>query len=567
MLLELYIRNLAVIEELRLQFDRGLTVLSGDEGAGKSIIVDALSLLLGERGSSSLIRGKAESCLVEGVFLPEDEAGVEAILQEAGLELDYEGNLILTRELQAQGRNIARINGRAVPASLVRELGAKLVDIHKQTETMAILDNRRQMDLLDDFGALLERRNTLGSKIAELREKARELESLTGKDMESRRDLLEYQIAEIKGAGIVPGEDDALQQEMHILKRVEGLRESCIAACGKTYFGEQCASGLLHQAIKALRNAASIDPALNGYLETFESASLQLEEAARDLRRYADNLETRGERLAEVEERLRLLRQLRSKYGGSLEAVSGFAREAEEELESLQNIDDRKQRLAKERAKLDEEAGELARRLSEDRQRAAVSLKERVNHELTELGLPFAMFETSVKQEEDQNGLLISGKRYAYNRDGIDKVEFLGVTNPGVPMMPLAEIASGGETCRFMLSLKSALQQADRVPTLVFDEVDSGVSGRGAAVIGRKLVALAKDRQVIAITHLPQIACFGDNHYHVAKEILGARAFTRVEHVEGERRLHELAAMLGGRTNQAMLQTARELMSQADAAR
>lgn len=563
MLAELYIRNLAVIEELRLEFGKGLTVLSGDEGVGKSIIVDALSLLLGERGSNGLIRTKADSALVEGVFEFEPGSDLEAILHEAGLDAETDGGLILTRELQAQGRNIARVNGRAVSVSLLKEIGRHLIDIHKQTENLSILDHQRQIDLLDDFGGLLECRRNLARKITELRDKIRDSESLTGKDVERRRDLLEYQLAEIERATILPNEDEALQQEERILKRIETLRESCSSAYSKAYFDDQCAAGLLHQATKALQNAATIDASLAGYLEALESASLEIEETARDLRRYTDNLETGGERLAEVEARLRLLRELKNKYGGSLEEVIAFAAKARQELESLKSLDDRRQQLQQEKRKLEQEAGALAQKLSTGRQKTILGLTERVNNELTELGLPWAEFQISLKQEEDQNGLDVLGRRYSYSQDGIDKVTFLGTTNPGVPLMPLAEIASGGETCRFMLALKSALQQVDRVPTLVFDEVDSGVGGRGAQVIGRKLVALAGNRQVVAITHLPQIACFGDHHYHVTKEIVSGRAFTRVEHVDGESRVQELAAMLGSRTNHAMKETAQELINEA----
>ncbi len=563
MLVELYVRNLAVIEELRLHFGKGLTGLSGDEGVGKSLIVDALCLLLGERGSSSLIRSKADSALVEGVFEVAPNSGLETLLLEAGLDIESDGGLILARELQAQGRNIARVNGRVVPLSLLRELGRRLIDIHKQTENISILDHQRQMDLLDGFGDLLERRRHFGKKVAELRDTARELDTLTSKDAERRRDLLEYQIAEIERAKVEPGEEEALKQEEHILKRVKALRESCSAAYSKTYFDEQCAAGLLHQAAKALRDAASIDPALGKHLEVLESASLEIEETARDLRRYTDNLETSPDHLAEVEGRLRLLRELKNKYGGSLEEVAEFADRARQELKTLQSLGERRQQLEQERQKLEKEAEGLAQKLSEGRRQAAQGLTERVNSELAELGVPWAEFEVSLRHEEDQDGLGVFGKRYSYSQDGIDRVEFLGTTNPGVPLMPFAEIASGGETCRFMLALKSALQQVDRVHTLVFDEIDSGMGGRGAQVIGKKLMMLAQDRQVIAITHLPQIACFGQCHYYVAKDISSGRAFTRVERVEGENRVQELAAMLGGRSNHAMQETAQELISQA----
>lgn len=564
MLVELYIKNLAVIDELRLKFGPGLTVLSGDEGVGKSLIVDALCLLLGERSSSSLIRTGTDSALVEGIFWGVPDNGLETVLGEAGLELQGDGSLILTRELQAQGRTVARVNSRAVPVSLLRQLGQQLMDIHRQMENLSILNHQRQMDLLDGYGGLLERRRYLGTKVRELREKARQLGSITDKNTGHQRELLEYQIAEIEQANIEPNEEDALQQEERILQRTEALREGCYAAYSKTYADDSCVAGLLRQAAGALRVAAGIDPVLGKHLEALESACVEVEETARDLRRYADNLETGSDRLSEVEARLRLLRDLKNKYGGTLEDVVECANRARQELDELQRLGERRQQLERSQRELEEEAGRLAQKLSADRQQVACGLTERVNSELAELGMPWAGFEIRVKREEDPNGLAAFESRYSYSHDGIDKVEFLGTTNPGEPLMPLADIASGGETCRFMLALKTALQQVDRVPTVVFDEIDSGIGGRGAQVIGRKLVALAHDRQVIAITHLPQIACFGHCHYQVTKEISSGRAFTRVEHLEGESRLEELAAMLGSRDNRAMQETAQELISRAE---
>jgi DNA repair protein RecN (Recombination protein N) len=565
MLIELYVRNLAVIEELRLGLRPGLTILSGEEGAGKSLLVDALCLLLGGRASASLVRRGASAALIEGIFwVPEDDNGLVRLLRGAGLELEGDGTLILAREVQEQGRSIARVNGRAVPLSLLRELGQRLADIHSQMEHLSLLNTQRQLYLLDAYGGLLEPRGHLGSKVAALREKIRELSTLTGKEAQHQREMLEYQIAEIEEAKIHPGEDEVLQQEWEVLQRAQVLTEGCNAAYETLYASDQSAAGLVHLASKALRGIVPLDPNLHPYLETLESAAAELEETARELRSYAEGLESRSGQLEQVEERLRLLRRLKGKYGQSLAEVMSFAARAREELEALQTQEERRCRLEGERRRLEEETGRLAEKLSAARQEAAEALTQLVNKELTDLGMPWARFGINLRQEAHPDGLPTSQGTYSCNQYGIDRVEFLGATNPGEPLKPLAEIASGGETCRFMLALKSALRQADPVPTLVFDEIDIGMGGRNAHIVGRKLANLARDRQVICITHLPQIACFGQDHYRLVKEVRSGRAVTRIEHLEGGSRLKELAAMLGSKADGSMLESARELLKRAE---
>ncbi|HLB11524.1 MAG TPA: DNA repair protein RecN [Dehalococcoidia bacterium] len=567
MLAELYVKNLAVIEELRIRFKPGLTVLSGDEGAGKSLLVDALCLLLGGRASGNLVRSGASSAMVEGVFwASQDDQGLAAVLQEAGLQLEGDGSLIMAREVQEQGRSIARANGRAVPVSLLRDLGHRLMDINSQTDHLSLLNPQRQIDLLDGYGGTLEVRSRLSGRLAELRERTREIGSVTDGSAQRQRELLEYQVAEIEAAKLELGEDEALQQEWHILQRSRALEEGCHAAHNALYGDSISASGLVHQAAKALRGMVLIDPALHSHLEALASAASELEETARDLRSYAEGVEARSGRLEEVEERLELLRRLKGKYGPTLEDVLAFAAKAGGDLDGLLNQEERRCYLEDKLRCLEEEAGRLAEGLSAARRDAAMSLAERVNGELLDLGMPWARFDVSLAQEERSDGLPTSRGRYFYNQYGIDRVGFLGVTNPGEPLKPLADIASGGETCRFMLAVKTALSRADSVPTLVFDEIDMGVGGRNAHVVGKKLAALARDRQVICITHLPQIACYGQNHYRVRKEVSSGRAISRIEELAGDSRIEELAAMLGSRAGGAMLESAQELLRGAEEA-
>jgi len=563
MLWELHVKDLAVINDLRLEFKQGLTVLSGAEGAGKSLLVDALCLLAGGKATINLIRDGASRTVVEGIFNVEDEnSDFASWFETSGIEVEADGTLIISREVQEQGRNIARVNGRAVPVSLLRELGQRLIDIHSQMEHLSLLNSQHQMDLLDGYGGLLELRNELGIKVCDLRRDIHELKLLAEDNSQRERDLLEYQIAEVDQANIQPSEDEALEQEYRILQRVQELKEYCYTAHSMLYTDDRSAIGLVHQAVKALERAVSIDPGLQPRVELIGAAAMELDEAARDLSAYMERTDDSSERLQQVEERLTHLRQLKHKYGLTLEQVLQSSKDARQKLEDIDSLDERRQELEKGRQRLQAEAGGLADKLSRAREEAAGSLTRLVNSELAELGMSWASFDIRLIREKQDNGLPVCDSRYSFTQHGIDRVQFLARTNPGEPPRPLADIASGGETCRFMLALKSALRQADSIPTLVFDEIGAGVGGRNANIVGRKLAGLARNRQVICITHLPQIACFGDNHYRVVKDISLTQSITSIENLRGDCRVEELAAMLGG-TKKPMLESARELLMSA----
>jgi DNA repair protein RecN (Recombination protein N) len=328
------------------------------------------------------------------------------------------------------------------------------------------------------------------------------------------------------------------------------------------YADDPAATGLIHQCVKALERAASIDPALQSQVEHIGAAAVELEEVARDIGSYKDGIEDSPERLQQVEERISRLRQLKYKYGATLEEVLKFLAEARQKLEAIESQDERRQELVEERLRLLAEAGQLAEKLSRRREEAAASLRKLVNSELAELDMPWARFDIKLAREEREDGLSAYQGKYSFSQHCIDRIQFLASTNPGEPLRPLADIASGGETCRFMLALKSALRQADSIPTLVFDEIDAGVGGRNANTVGRKLAALARNRQVVCITHLPQMACFGDNHYRVVKKVNSAQSLTSIEHLQGDCRVEELAVMLGG-TKKPMLESAQELLTSA----
>jgi len=436
------------------------------------------------------------------------------------------------------------------------------MDIHSQMEHLSLLTSQRQTDLLDRYGGLMPLRGKLAGKVSKLHKIAREVGLASGDGQQRERDLLEYQVAEIDRANIRPGEDEVLEQEYRILQRAQELKEQCYAAGSMLYTNERAAASLAHEAVKCLKRAVSIDPSLQLQVETLVSAVVELEEIARGLSSYTEAIEDSPERFQQVEERLDLLRQLKRKYGSTLEDVLRFADEARRKLQGLQSREERRRHLEAECRELRVEAGELAQSLSLGRQDAARRLIELVNSELSQLGMPRARFDISLTREESSGGLPAYQGAYAFSQNGIDRVQFLASINPGEPLRPLADIASGGETCRFMLALKSALRQADSIPTLVFDEIDAAVGGRNAHVVGRKLATLAQDRQVICITHLPQIACFGDKHYRVVKDVSAAQAVAYIEHLQGDSRIQELAVMLGG-TRKPMLESAQELLKDA----
>jgi DNA repair protein RecN (Recombination protein N) len=569
MLSELHIQNFAVIEDVQLSLRPGLTVISGEEGSGKSLIVDALGILLGARATTGLIRNGTSSARAEGIFWLSAETmeKLSPLFQESAIEVDSDGMLIISRELQQQGRSITRVNSRAIPLSLLRQIGQNLVDIHGQMDYISLLDNHRQLDLLDAHGNLMGLRNKLSNTVDSLRQTIHDLSSTSSPKTDGRLELLKYQIEEIERANLKQAEDQELQERHDVLCRAESLKENCLKSYDNLYGEERSATVLIHEALVSLRGIKNNDPAILVYKKNLEDAIASLEETARELRNYGEKLEADANQLEEIEQRLKLLNSLKRKYGMTLEDVLSFYSKAKAELDVLESQLERSAHLDKERERLECDAGKQAEELSLLRRRAATSLTELINEELSDLGLPWAKFDVSLRREEDAKGLPTArGKRFAFTRDGIDLVEFIVTTNPGEPMRPLSKIASGGEICRIMLALKSALKRVDPIPTLVFDEIDGAVGGRSGDTMGRKLATLARQHQVLCITHLPQIACFGDSHIRLIKDTNSGRAYTRVETIEGQSRIEELAAMLGSEeTEKTMLNGAGKLLRKAQA--
>lgn len=554
MLAELHIRNFAIIDELRVEFHKGLNVLTGETGAGKSIILDAMALVLGERADVTMVRSGCEEAHVEAVFQlgPEFQAKLGPLLHSEGLEGDDPGLLILARELRTNGRNICRLNGRAVNLSLLREVGEALVDIHGQGEHLSLLRPRSHLPLLDAYAGLEEERRSFGHSVADLRRVRRELSELQRNERElaQRVDLLRFQIEEIEAAKPAEDEETELRDERARLANVEHLMEyaaTALSALNGIVEETPSAVDLLGMAEKAVGQLSRLDPSQSSLLERLEGLSFQLTEIVGELSDYQERLEFNPKRLEYVEERIELINRLKRKYGDNIPAILAYRDAAREELASIEHSGERIQQLQAEESQLLRELGQVAWLLSQRRQEAAGKLAAQVEEELSDLHMAAARFQVHFEQRADDQGLYADSRRLAFDETGIDDIEFLISANPGEALKPLAKVASGGETSRLMLALKTALARVDATPTLIFDEIDQGIGGRVGDVVGRKLWGLTTpaSHQVIVVTHLPQLAGYADGHYHVSKQEADGRTTTRIANLDDSGRVMELAAMIG----------------------
>ncbi len=553
MLSYLTVRNFAIIDQLELSPSLGFTALTGETGAGKSIIIDAVSTLLGGRADTDFIRAGTDQAVIEGVFSPPQEVYEQSILpllREHGLDNSEQNGLILTREINRRGRNICRVNGRLVTLGVLRQIGENLVDIHNQGEHLSLLRVQQHVNFLDRYADLEALRAETADQVHQLNETRHQLRSLLKDERElaRRMDLLQYQVDEITAANLQPGEEEELTLQHQVLSNAERLITQSQLLHTMLSEGQGVGDSImdrLGEVTEGLAKLAQLDPRLIPQHSTIEEISYQLADVASTLRSYAEEIDYNPETLRRVEERLDLIHDLKRKYGDSIEEILGFARSAAEELAGLSQSEERFEELQAREGELLAGIGRLAAELSANRQQAAESLASNVEAELKELGMEKARFAVSIAQRERQDGVPVGEKRYAFDSTGIDQVEFLISPNVGEPVKPLSKIASGGETARLMLAMKTVLSSADEVPVLIFDEIDAGLGGRAGVVVGRKLWGLSKNHQVLCVTHLPQIAAFGDTHYLVGKEVRGGRTLTFVQRLEVEGRTQELAQMLG----------------------
>jgi DNA repair protein RecN (Recombination protein N) len=568
MLTELRIRDYAIIDELDLEFGPGLIIFTGETGTGKSIIIDAVELFLGGRADTVSIRTGADTALIEGTFNLQEPVRkqVGAILEREGL-LDDPHYVTLGREVRREGRNVCRINGRMVTLTLLREIGELLVDVHGQSEHLSLLRVPEHLGMIDRYARVDGLLNEYTDLYRQLQQTRGELTSLRKQERDSvqRADLLAFQINEIESASLKTGEDQDLLDERNRLSNAEQLVEfaqQAVQALDEERDRHPVVTDLLGKTAHALENLAKLDP---GMAQEQLDAQVLLETAsdlARRLRDYQERIENDPRRLNEVEERLELIRSLRRKYGEGIPEIIAYAEKAQKELDAITHAEERMKLLeTQEKEQLQRLAG-LGLELSNARREAGLRLTEEMEAELSDLRMKGAKFGVDQRWEESPEGVPFEDRQVAFSSTGLDRIEFLVAPNPGEGLKPLAKIASGGETTRLMLALKHVLAHADRMPTLIFDEIDQGIGGRIGAVVGSKLWKLSRDHQVLCITHLPQLAAFGDQHFSVEKRIDVGRTTTAVHALQGARRISELALMLGGES-EVNLESAKVLLQQA----
>ncbi|MDX1547124.1 MAG: DNA repair protein RecN [Rhodothermales bacterium] len=567
MLRTLYIRDYALIEELEIEFENGLNILTGETGAGKSIIVGALKMILGERASTEVVRTGARKAVIEGVFDEAETPRLNALLAEN--QIDPMPQLILRREItQSQSRGF--VNDTPATLALMREVAAQLIDLHGQHEHQSLLRTETHLELLDAFGGLGGLRGTYEehyARVAALRRRRAELVARE-RELRQQKELYAFQLREIDEIDPQADEEEALEDERRVLENAERLYEATASLYELLFENDTAVNDLLVLARNELHDLARIDRAFEPTLEEIKSAQIVVAETAAFLQDYNARIEFSPERLDEIRDRLGELDRLKRKYGGTLEAVLEHRREIGEQYDLAADFEGAIQRLTGEIEAAERDLSEAAERLSAKRHEVAARIEQGIVAELTRLGMPHSRFEVRFRQQDDADGwihLPVAGRaphRVRAYANGMDEAEFYITTNPGEPLRPLARVASGGEVSRIMLALKTILAKSDRLPILVFDEIDIGISGAVGQKVGESMHDLANYHQIIAITHLPQIAALGDVHFAVEKRIEKNRARTQIRRLDGAERAQQVAALLAGtEVTEAALESARELMA------
>ncbi len=540
MLRELRIQNFAIIGRLEIQFHEQLNVLTGETGSGKSILVDAVDLLLGGRASSEQIRTGCDEAVLEAAFQISSNGLIAEQLHEMDLPVEKGDDLIIRRVLTRAGKSRAQINGCLVTLGQLQRVGNLLVDIHGQHEHQSLLKPEEQLYLLDAFGKLLHLREDYDHHYLAFQKVRDELAELTSRERDrfQREDLLKFQVQEIGSAQLVPGEDARLDQERNILSNAERLAVLADEAYQCLYNSDGAILSQLARVESWVAELVRTDDRMKDMAEICSGAAAQLREIAGRLRDYKEGIEYDPKRLEQIEDRLHLIASLKKKYAPVLEAILAFHQKAQDDLAILSTRDERLKTLQSALEEGRSKCADRAKRLTKERVRAARSLEKKVEHELAQLKMGRTTFEIRIESREGMDD---------FGPTGADAIEFLIAPNPGETPKPLARIASGGELSRIMLSLKSILAAVDRVPTLIFDEVDAGIGGGVAEVVGQRLKELARHRQVLCVTHLAQIASQAATHFTVEKMVSDGRTVTKVKKLEKDDRVEEIARMLGGR--------------------
>jgi len=549
MLKSLRIRNFAIVENLEVEFLPGLNVLTGATGAGKSIIIGALNLALGERASSEMIRSGADSAIVEALFEIKPKGLIEKILSQLGI-LGAEKQLIIRRELSHRGVSRCFLNDKLVTLANLKLVGDHLADLHGQHEHQSLLDPGEHLFYLDNYAELKVLLSRVGDCYYKLKKKFEYLEELKRIDKISRekKELYQFQLKEILSANLSAGEEEELSSQKKILENAEKLFQITSLVFQELYEKDGSILERLSSSKKELEKGEGYDLRLREHIEALNSTILQLKETSRFLQGYKDSLNFDAERLERIRERLNLINSLKKKYGQSAKEVLSYADKIKNELEKLENRDEQIQKAEKEINDMKELLEKDSVLLSNKRKDKGRELSKKIKKELSFLGMERCDFEVKISYRETEDSILeIEGKRYYVDEKGIDQVEFYVSPNPGEDLKPLAKIASGGEISRIMLALKSVLAKSDQIPSMIFDELDLGIGGEMAEAVGKRMKALCSTHQIICITHLQQIASQADYHFKVYKEILKNRTITKIKLLSKDERIKEIARMIVGK--------------------
>ena len=549
MLSLLHIENIAVIESADISFDRGFNVLTGETGAGKSIVIDAISAILGERAYRDMIRTGTERASVRAVFID-----VPQLQWFAENGVDYDPETVISREIHLDGKNTCRVNGTLVNVSILRKLGIQLINIHGQHDSAALFDEENHLSFLDAFAENAGLRQEYADKYEAVAKLRREIAALTMDESEKirRMETLKYQIAEIEKAELEPGEDEVLEDRRKVLQNAEKLSNGMETAVECLYGGEDSdgASGLMAQAEYALTRLARFSDSFAALHDRVSDLMYQVQDVAEEVRDARDSLSYSADELEQIETRLDVIHKLRRKYGATCEEILAYLNRAKTELDEMEFSDDHLERLKKTLKKAEKEAWDAAKTLRKNRQESANTMSVRILSELAQLDMPRVQFSCEFTETE-------------LSANGADAVAFYMSANAGEALKPLSKVASGGELARIMLAMKNVLAEKDQVATLIFDEVDTGVSGRAAQKVAEKLRSVAEHKQVLCVTHLPQLAALANTHLLIAKSERDGRTYTSVTPLDTEGRKRELARIIGG-TNitETTLKSAAEMLRQ-----
>jgi DNA repair protein RecN (Recombination protein N) len=541
MLMQLDIQNIALIDNLSLEIAPGLNVLTGETGAGKSILIDSINAVLGERVTKDIIRNGKEKAFIEAVFNCENTY-INDILEQLGIEFE-EGNIIISREINLSGKNTCRINGRLVNVSVLKQVGELLLDIHGQHDNQSLLKTEKHIELLDAFGG-----ETIEKLKADYLEVFMQYKTIKSKlqgligdkgEIARRMDMLKFQIDEIKNAKLKKGEDENLIKQRQILANSEKIMNSIICSYELLNEDNNGKSALYNsnKALQELSNIVKYDRDLIPVSDKLESVIYQLEDICEDLRAKKEEAEFSPDELSHIDERLDIISRLKRKYGSTLEEVLEFFDKSRNEYDELLQSESLIEDLNKQLATILQKLSDSAAILHLERQKAALILEENITAELENLEMKNSRFKVNLLINED-------GKHFSKN--GLNTVEFLISSNIGEPLKPLSKIASGGEMSRIMLAIKTILANVDAIPTLIFDEIDTGISGKAAQKVGEKLSYISKTHQVLCVTHLSQLACMADNHLLIEKNSNGENTFTTVRYLDPKGRIEEVARIIGG---------------------